>query len=252
MSVQQTLNSEFSKKEATTSASDATAAVPTVITLGGLHVVRVKLVNENHSMSMQAMCDKGSSISFVDKSIVSTLLLQGRKTSLSVAGICGSQDVKTEIMPIAVSAHKNFRPLTTVQFYVHEKLKLGDQIVDLQGLKDRYPHLKNLPNQNYSQNEVQVIVGQDCYNIHHPLELKKSDNKNAPWALKSKIGWALSGLLSAKQAATLATTATSIADAKLANQLSKWWDMESYASKGDVTGHPKEEQRAIKTLEQTT
>ena len=50
----------------------------------------------------------------------------------------------------------------------------------------------------------------------------------------------------------LATTATSIANDKLANQLSKWWDMESYASNCDVTGHSKEEQRAIKTLEQTT
>ena len=55
-----------------------------------------------------------------------------------------------------------------------------------------------------------------------------------------------------EQAATLATRATSIADYKLANQLSKWWDIESYASNSDVTGHSKKEQRAIKTLEQTT
>ena len=89
------------------------------------------------------MCDSGSSILFVDKSLVSNLQLQGRKASLSVAGIHGSQDVKTEIVPIAVSAHEKSRPLTTVQFYVHEKLKLGDQIVELQELKDRYPHLRN-------------------------------------------------------------------------------------------------------------
>ena len=66
------------------------------------------------------------------------------------------------------------------------------------------------------------------------------------------IGWALSRPLPAKQAATLATTATSIADDKLANQLSKWWDIKSYASNCDTTSHSKEEQRAIKTLEQTT
>ncbi|XP_075255288.1 uncharacterized protein LOC142348008 [Convolutriloba macropyga] len=40
------------------------------------------------------MCDSGSSISFVDKSVVSKLHLQGRKASLSVAGIHGSQDVR--------------------------------------------------------------------------------------------------------------------------------------------------------------
>ena len=84
------------------------------------------------------------------------------------------------------------------------------------------------------------------------ITLKKSEDKTAPWAVKSKIGWALKGLLPAKQSATLATTATSIADDKLANQLSKWWDVEAYASNCDVTGLSKEEQRAIKTLQQLT
>ena len=51
---------------------------------------------------------------------------------------------------------------------------------------------------------------------------------------------------------TLATGATLIADDKLANQLKKWWYIDSYASNCDVTGHSKDEQRAIKTLEQTT
>ena len=97
-----------------------------------------------------------------------------------------------------------------------------------------------------------MILGQDCNDIHHPFELKKSEEKSAPWAVKSKICWALCGPLPAKQAATLATTATPIADDKFANQLSKWWDIESYASNCDVTGHSKDEQRAIKTLEQRT
>ena len=87
-----------------------------------------------------------------------------------------------------------------------------------------------------------MILGQDCYDINHPFEFKKTEDKAAPWAVKSKIGWALSGPLPAKQADTLATTATSISDDKLANQLSKWWDIESYASSCDVTGHSKEDQ----------
>ena len=213
--------------------------------------MRIKLTNRDSSLNVLVICDSGSSISFVDKSVVSKLQLQGRKASLSVAGIHGSQDVQTEIVPIAVSAHEKSRPLTTVQFYVHEKLKLGDQIVELQEVKNRYPHQRNLPNQTcYNLNDVQVILGEDCYDIHHPFGIKKSEDKAAPWAVKSKIGWALSGPLLAKQAATLATT--SIADDKLANQLSKWWDIEFYASNCDVTGHSKDEQRAIKTLEQTT
>ena len=242
------LHSDLPKKDTAKNVSDATTAGATNITQEGLPVVRIKLINRDLSLNVLAMCDSGSSISFVDKSVVSKLQLQGQKASLSVAGIHGSQDVKTEIVPIAVSVHEKSRPLTTVQFYVHEKLKLGDQIVELQELKDRYPYLKSLPNRSYNLNDVQVILGQDCYDIHHPFEYMKSEDKAEPWA----VGWALSGPLPAKQAATLATTATSLADDKLAKQLSKWWDIESYASNCDVTGHSKEEQRAIKTLEQTT
>ena len=202
------LHSDLPKKDTTKNVSDTTTAVATNITQGGLPVVRIKLINRDLSLNVLAICESGSSISFVDKSVVSELQLQGRKTSLSVAGIHGSQDVKTEIVPIAVSAHEKSRPLTTVQIYVHQKLKLGDQIVELQQLKDRYQHLRNLPDQSYNLNDV--ILGQDCYDIHHPFEFKKSRDKAAPWAVKSKVGWALSGTLAAKQAATLATTATSI------------------------------------------
>ena len=165
--------------------SYATTAVATNITQGELAVLRIKLTNIELNLSVLAMCDSGSSISFVHKSVVSELQLQGRKASISVTGIHGSQDVKTVIVPIAVSAHVKSRPMTTLQFYVHEKLNLGGQIVELQKLKDRYPHLRNLTNHSYNLNEVQVILGQYCHDIDHPSEFKKSDNNAAPW-VKSK------------------------------------------------------------------
>ena len=189
------LHNDLPKKDTTKNVSDATTAVATNIPQGRHPVVRIKLTNRDLSLNVLAMCDLGYSISFVVKSVVSKLQLQGWKTTLSVAGIHGSQDVKIEIVPIAVSAHEKPRPLTTAQLYVHEKLKFGDQIVDLQGWKDRYLHLRNLPNQSYNLNKVQVILGQDCYDIHHPFEFKKSEDKAAPWAVKSKVAWTLSGPL---------------------------------------------------------
>ena len=106
---------------------------------------------------------------------------------------------------LAVSAHKYSRPLTKVQFYVHEKLNLGNKILDLQGLKFRYP--RSLPNQSYDLNDVQEILGRDCDNIHHPLEYKRSDDKTMGNKIENRLD--LSDPLPGKQAATLATTATS-------------------------------------------
>ena len=120
--------------------------------------------------------------------------------------------------PIAVSAHKKSRAFRKLHFF-HEKLRLYDQIRDLQGLKQHYPHLSNLPNQSYNLNENQVNLRQDSYDIPHTFEIKKSDNKTAPLAVSLKSGWALSGPLPAMQAATLATTAISITEDKLASHL---------------------------------
>ena len=112
--------------------------------------MRFKPRNCDLSLNILEMCDSASSIS-LEKSVLSKFQYQGSKVSLSVAGILGSQDVKTGIVLIIVSAHEKFRPLKTVQLYLHEKLKLGDQTVELQELKDRYPHLRNLPNQTQSK-----------------------------------------------------------------------------------------------------
>ena len=131
------LHYEPKKQETTANVSDATTALATNVTQGGLPVLRIKLTSGDTSLNVMALCDSGSSISFVDRSVVSILQLQGRQASLSVAGIHGSEDVKTEIVPIAVSAADKTRPLSTVQIYVHKNLKLGNQNVDLPELKSR-------------------------------------------------------------------------------------------------------------------
>ena len=58
--------------------------------------------------------------------------------------------------------------------------------------------------------------------------------------------------LPAKQAETLAITATSVSEDNLVSQLSRWWDIKPSASNCDDIGRSKNEQRAIKTLQQTT
>ena len=89
------------------------------------------------------------------------------------------------------------------------------------------------------------------FDSHHAFEFERSEDKVAPWAVKSKTGWALSSPLSAKQAAALSITAISISDNKFSKQLSKWCVIESYASSCVVTVHSKYEERSIKTLGQT-
>ena len=155
---------------------------------------------------------------------------------------------------IVVLSHKKSHSVTTVWFSVYEK---WNWVTKLQICSDWKVTMRTWSacawsSQNCNLNEVEVMLGQDCYNIYHILEFRKSDDKTAPWAVKSKTGWALSCLLSAKQEASLASTATWIEENRSASQLTKWWDIESYAPNCDVTAQSNDEPISVETLEQTT
>ena len=66
-----TFAQRLTEEGSTKNFSDATTAIATNITQGGLQVVQIKLINRDLSLNVLAMCDSGSSISFVDKSVVS-------------------------------------------------------------------------------------------------------------------------------------------------------------------------------------
>ena len=100
--------------------------------------------------------------------------------------------------------------------------------------------------------DVKVILGQDAYHLIRPLEYK-SGERNQPWAVKTALGWTISGALPKKEVSNLSVSCNlSVASNPLANQMKKWWDMETYASVCDVSGRSKEEERALSILERTT
>ena len=86
---------------------------------------------------------------------------------------------------IPVLAHNNSQPLTSVIFYIDEKLKLGDQVIGLKEVKYRGSHLRNFPNQSYNLIQVQVIFGQDSYDIHNPFQFQKFRRQNFTLAIRS-------------------------------------------------------------------
>ena len=74
-----------------------------------------------------------------------------------------------------------------------------------------------------------------------------------PWAVKTKLGWSLCGPLLQQEAVQMtASCVTASEDDVLAEQTETWWDIESYASRCDVSGRSKDNEKALQMLEQTT
>ena len=52
--------------------------------------------------------------------------------------------------------------------------------------------------------DVKVILGQDCYHLHRGTEYRQC-GKAKPWAVRTQLGWVLSGPLPQRDSAKLAT-----------------------------------------------
>ena len=99
--------------------------------------------------------------------------------------------------------------------------------------------------------DVKVILGQDCYHLHRAIDNRKCGN-GKPWAVRTKLGWMLSGPLPQQETAKFATESLVAAELDpLADQVKTWWSMESSVSNCSVSGRSKEDERALELLKAT-
>ena len=198
-----------------------------------------------------ALCDFGASLSFKDKELADKLNAHGEEVDLSVAGIPGTNEVKSERLDVGIRGKtRNDTHLMTV--YTHPNIDVGSKIYDYRDLKHAYPHLSVLSEETLKLRDVKMILGQNCYLIHRP-EKYKSGTNGEPWAVKTKLGWTLCGQLPQQEAVQMTASCVSASeDDALAEQIKTWWDIESYASRCDLSGKSKEEEKVLQMLEQNT
>ena len=79
---------------------------------GILLAVSVKLSNGIHSVDKLAVCDTGSTLSFIDSVLKSFLGINGTKLTLSVPGRNDTSDMRSEKVSVKVSANNLHEFLT--------------------------------------------------------------------------------------------------------------------------------------------
>ena len=126
---------------------------------------------------------------------------------MSVAGIHGLSDLKKQIVTAKVGSSEAKTAGETVTFCSHPNLNVGEKDYDFRKLKEEYQYLSDLPNIKDSMTDVRVIFGQDAYHLIRPLEYK-SGERNQPWAVKTALGWTISGALPKRKQVTYRFLAT--------------------------------------------
>ena len=99
---------------------------------GYLQIVPITLSSGNVLIETMAICDTGSTLSFVDKSLRDQLDVPGNSITLNIASINGTKEMVIEKVRIKI---KTPSVLETVMFHVHPSMYLGKKTYDYNDLK---------------------------------------------------------------------------------------------------------------------
>ena len=224
---------------------------------GLLQITEVEVHTSTTSAKVLALCDSACSHSWISEDLATKLNVKGLPTKLTVHGINSQQVVDTQIVELKLTPVHSGGSCSTfdVKPYVRKNLHVGNDVIDVDQLKQQYPHLEPVALSKYSYGEVEMILGQDVFHSIRPLEYFESDRKNTPIAVRLPLGWVLSGPLPSTTG--LVSTCFKVvtqneADSKLADQLRSWYEMESFAAMKQVDPRSAADARASKILQETT
>ena len=163
------------------------------------------------------------------------LNLTGPPVDLNVAGIHGTSDISSKRLRVKIG-DQDGNVNEDIMAYSHPHVNAGNRTYNLKKLKETYPHLSVLKDSTINLGEVKVILGQDCYHLHRAIDYRKCGNAK-PWAVRTKLGWMLSGPLPQQESAKLATESLFAAELDpLAGQMKTQWSMGLYALDCSVAG----------------
>ena len=224
---------------------------------GLLQITEVEVHTPTTSVKVLALCDSACSHSWISEDLATKLNVKGLPTKLTVHGINSQQVVDTQIVELKLTpVHSGGScPTFDVKPYVRKNLHVGNDVIDVDQLKQQYPHLEPVALSKYSYGDVEMILGQDVFHSIRPLEYFESDQKNTPIAVRLPLGWVLSGPLPSTSGlvSTCFKAVTQCeSDSRLADQLRSWYEMESFAAMKQVDPRSAADARASKILQETT
>ena len=224
---------------------------------GLLQIAKVELQTSQKSERVLVLCDSACSHSWIPSELASKLDVRGTPTKLTVHGINSNKVVDTQTVELKLTPVHSCGSCSsfTVKPYVRDQLIIGNDVIDVDDLGTRYPHLEPIALSKYSYADVKMILGQDVFHSIRPLEYFESDRRNTPVAVRLPLGWVLSGPLPSTTG-LFSTCVKAVSqkeqDCTLSDQLRSWYDIESYGAYNQVDSRSATDVRATKILDETT
>ena len=199
------------------------------------------------------MCDSCCTHSWVSAGLAQLLNLTGQQLDFLVNDFNSTESVPTQQVEVNVFAKFDHHEYSfRVTPFVKDSLRVGSETIDVTILQDRFPHLQPIKPIVYNYSDVEMILGQDVFHAIKPLEYFQGRNQNTPVAVRRPIGWVLSGPLPSPIGVRATTFKCNVEDVALADQVKKWYELESYGTFKQADPRSSADKRAQKILDSTT
>ena len=159
-----------------------------------MHIAWIRIFGNNGSKKdVLAACDTGSTQTGVDEEIFGKLDLEGREVSCNITGVHGTrlQIIKTVDAKLG-PANKASGIAGTFTVFSQRHLEVGKSVYDVTTLKAQDPYLRCVGFKSIDLKDVNVILGQNAYELICSLEYNSGGAKK-PWAVWLQLGWTVSG-----------------------------------------------------------
>ena len=222
-----------------------------------LQITEVELHSNDQSERVLALCGSACSHSWISSKLADKRNAKGTPTKLTVHGINCHQVVNTQVVELKLKpVHSGGSGSSfAIKPYVRDDLRVGTDVIDVESLKTMYNHSEPIPLKQYSNSDVDMILGEDVFHFIRPLEYFDSDRKSIPVAVRLSLGWVLSGPLPSMSgffSTPFKAVTNKDTDSELAAQLRSWYDIESFGAFKQVNSRSAADARAEKILEATT
>ena len=119
---------------------------------GLLQITEVEVHTSTTSAKVLALCDSACSHSWISEDLATKLNVKGLPTKLTVHGINSQQVVDTQIVELKLTPVHSGGSCSTfdVKPYVRKNLHVGNDVIDVDQLKQQYPHLEPVALSKYT------------------------------------------------------------------------------------------------------
>ena len=154
------------------STGSESSGMPSVSDVKGLlQITEVELESLSCSGKALVLCDSACSHSWISKRLADKLHVKGSPTKLTVHGTNSQQLIDTEMVEFKLTPVHSGGSCSSFPMkpFVRNDLKIGNDFIDVDNLKAKYPHLEPISLSRCSYADFEMILDQGVFQCYPPI-----------------------------------------------------------------------------------